>query len=236
MTQERIMQGDIDLNLIKKTNAVFCHDLSNPLSIIRMTVQELLKSSVDGKTQNMESMRPLLQMAFDATQRITTLIQSMQVFSGQPVESLMFSEVPIQKILEDSFTSSQSTLKKYGSQILPLKESPSIPISCEPAYLKVAIHQLLKNSAEAGATQIEVHIEKKEEPKRVEITVTDNGQGISKEMISDIFTPFATSQTDKKGMGIGLYVAKTIIEKHQGTLLLKESKRGHTAFMISLPF
>ena len=69
---------------------------------------------------------------------------------------------------------------------------------------------------------------------RVEITITDNGRGISQENIEKIFVPFFT--TKEKGSGLGLSISKGIIEDHAGSSFTLESKVGQgTAIKITLP-
>jgi PAS domain S-box-containing protein len=68
-----------------------------------------------------------------------------------------------------------------------------------------------------------------------EITVSDNGGGISPDILPSIFDPYFTTKEEGKGTGIGLYMAKKIIEEHmEGTLLVNNTKEG-ACFTIVLP-
>lgn len=64
--------------------------------------------------------------------------------------------------------------------------------------------------------------------------VIDNGVGISKERLSEIFEPFYSSKKDK-GTGLGLFITKEIIEKHGGKIFVKSDKNRGTEFMIEIP-
>jgi signal transduction histidine kinase len=68
-----------------------------------------------------------------------------------------------------------------------------------------------------------------------EITVSDNGGGISPDILPSIFDPYFTTKEEGKGTGIGLYMAKKIIEEHmEGALLVNNTKEG-ACFTIVLP-
>jgi signal transduction histidine kinase len=69
--------------------------------------------------------------------------------------------------------------------------------------------------------------------KRVEILVRDGGPGLAPDSAGRIFEPFFT--TKDKGMGIGLYLAKRIVEAHGGTIGARDPEGGGTEFRIELP-
>jgi signal transduction histidine kinase len=67
------------------------------------------------------------------------------------------------------------------------------------------------------------------------VLIKDNGCGIPKQIIDRIFDPFFTTKDQGKGTGLGLGIAKGIIEKHNGKIIV-ESEAGNTTFKILLPF
>ena len=69
----------------------------------------------------------------------------------------------------------------------------------------------------------------------IEITVKDNGLGISDENLERIFTPFWTTKNAANGVGVGLFFSKQRIEKYHGTLTAKSSEGEWTEFTITLP-
>ena len=96
------------------------------------------------------------------------------------------------------------------------------------------IENLLKNSLDAINGKGTILIKIKDYPSRVIIDVTDSGKGISKPNIRKVFKPGFT--TKKRGWGLGLSLAKRIIEKyHSGQLFVKSSESGKgTTFRIIL--
>ena len=102
-------------------------------------------------------------------------------------------------------------------------------------HFENAISNLIDNALKYGGNKIEVAIV--QTPKRIEITVEDNGLGIEKSQREKIFEQFYRIPKgnihDVKGFGIGLYYAKKIIEKHNGTLELV-SNTNKTIFKIAI--
>jgi two-component system phosphate regulon sensor histidine kinase PhoR len=102
-------------------------------------------------------------------------------------------------------------------------------------HFENAISNLIDNALKYGGNKVEVAIV--QTPKRIEITVEDNGLGIEKSQREKIFEQFYRIPKgnihDVKGFGIGLYYAKKIIEKHNGTLELV-SNTNKTIFKIAI--
>jgi signal transduction histidine kinase len=83
---------------------------------------------------------------------------------------------------------------------------------------------------EKGLITIELHQNGKNE---LEILFTDNGKGIKKEHLSQIFNPFFTTRS--RGTGLGLSICKKIIEAHKGSIEVESEEKEGTAFTIQLP-
>ena len=69
--------------------------------------------------------------------------------------------------------------------------------------------------------------------KFAELSVSDRGSGIAEDKLKEIFEPFFTSKAD--GMGMGLSIARTIIEAHNGMISAKNRDHGGASFRIRLP-
>jgi len=66
-----------------------------------------------------------------------------------------------------------------------------------------------------------------------ELSVSDRGSGIPEDKLKEVFEPFFTSKAE--GMGMGLSIARTIIEAHHGLISAKNRNRGGASFRIRLP-
>ncbi|HDZ27149.1 MAG TPA: sensor histidine kinase [Candidatus Aminicenantes bacterium] len=108
-----------------------------------------------------------------------------------------------------------------------------------PAYIDAdkiqeVILNLMLNSISAINKKGHITIDLRERNKRgLEIILSDNGKGIKKEILSQIFNPFFT--TKKRGTGLGLSICKKIIMAHKGSIEVKSQERKGTTFTIRLP-
>ncbi|OOP67270.1 PAS domain-containing sensor histidine kinase, partial [Heyndrickxia oleronia] len=109
-----------------------------------------------------------------------------------------------------------------------------IQISCNEAKIKQLFINIIKNAIESmkNGGKLIVRIEERKK-QYVNISISDEGCGISKEMLHKIGTPFFT--TKKSGNGLGLMICKNIIEEHNGSLTVESVLNKGTTFIIRLP-
>jgi len=107
-----------------------------------------------------------------------------------------------------------------------------VRLSGDRELLGQALLNVLKNAVEAAA-DTPVRVEGLRSGRSVEILVRDGGPGLTAEARALLFEPFYT--TKAKGMGIGLYLTKRIIEAHGGTIKVLDRAGEGTEFRIELP-
>ncbi len=95
-----------------------------------------------------------------------------------------------------------------------------------------ALHNLLSNSIEAGSGGV-ISIKAHQRKKKVLIKIEDSGQGIAEEDMQHIFEPFFSRK--RKGLGIGLYLTKKIVEAHEGKIQVQSKIGLGTTFLIQIP-
>jgi PAS domain S-box-containing protein len=106
-----------------------------------------------------------------------------------------------------------------------------------PGEIRQVVANLIANAIDASDAGGEIRVTVKQQGEDVMIRVTDQGTGISKESLDHLFEPFFTTKKEL-GTGLGLWVSRGLIDKHNGTLTLetKTGERDHgTAFTILLP-
>lgn len=117
-----------------------------------------------------------------------------------------------------------------------LRTTPAQPIQLElaPPLIEWVIENILKNALDALEETGSIYIDVVEEKEQVHIDLTDTGKGIEPELQHELFEPGVS--TKKRGWGLGLTLAKRIVEQyHSGKLLLKQSTPGKgSTFRISL--
>jgi signal transduction histidine kinase len=142
----------------------------------------------------------------------------------------------------------ESVLKLYGNKL----EAKNIAVKrsfdgCPPAEgvvgeLRQAVSNLIANAIDAveegGAIAVGVHTAPGDDGGMLEITVVDDGPGIAEDHLDRIFEPFFTTKKDV-GTGLGLWAAKSIVERHGGRICACPQNQGDGAhgatFTIQLP-
>ncbi len=109
------------------------------------------------------------------------------------------------------------------------------PYSCFPAKLNQVVLNLVNNAIDATPRGGEVSVRTREHDGFVEITVSDNGEGISEENLSKIFDPFFTTKPVGKGTGLGLSISYRIIMEHRGTITVRRNETAGVTFLIRIP-
>ncbi|OVE82552.1 hypothetical protein BVY04_00670, partial [bacterium M21] len=116
------------------------------------------------------------------------------------------------------------------------KELAELPlISCNPCELNHALMALLVNSAQAITESGEIRITTEVAEEELIITIQDTGCGIDSSHTEEIFTPFFTTKDKTKHPGLGLVIAKDIIERHQGKIGVASSDDSGTTVTIVFP-
>ncbi|MFZ1661139.1 MAG: HAMP domain-containing sensor histidine kinase [Paracoccaceae bacterium] len=101
-----------------------------------------------------------------------------------------------------------------------------VPIPLASDGLRIVLTHLIENAVEHGATQIDLHTTEHREGPR--LTISDNGSGISPGNRERVFTPFFTTKREKGGTGMGLAIARTLLQAHGGSIVLGDSQKGAT--------
>jgi two-component system, NtrC family, sensor kinase len=122
---------------------------------------------------------------------------------------------------------------KYGVEIIK-NYQPLPQILCYPDELNQVWTNLIHNALQAMNYQGELIIDTSCNQAEIEIKITDNGKGISEDILPKIFQPFFTTKPPGEGSGLGLDIVKKIIDKHQATITVS-SIPGQTSFTVSLP-
>jgi signal transduction histidine kinase len=119
-------------------------------------------------------------------------------------------------------------------------DAPAIAVICDPARLHQVITNLLANAIKFTPDGGRVGIRFARQGAYAEITVSDTGRGIPTEFLPHIFEPFRQAGTDQAtahdGLGLGLTIARHIIERHEGKIHAESLGEGMgTKFTITLP-
>ena len=217
-----------NLALIGEVVSSIAHNLSNPLNIISGNADYLLLDKKEGDETYEE-----LKVILDETTRITKSIRQLLNFS-RPVK-LMKELSNINEILTivvsqvDYFTEN----KKIQIKKVLSKKLPSVKVDKD--QIKDLITNLMNNAVQAISREGEISINTLRNGNHIEIKISDNGIGISKENLDKIFNPFFSTKGYGKGTGLGLAFAQRVVKEHDGSIEVESLEGKGTTFKILLP-
>lgn len=230
-----------ELTRVNRTRDLFLatvsHEMRTPLSALSMRVELLLRTSKE-LPEPVES--ALLAMRVHVRQEaamIDDLIDAARTLTGQM--SIERTALSLGRVVRDAVSTIEGHAheKSILFSITPADRGDNITIAADGRRLQQVLWNLLLNAIKftpAGGS-IRVLIAKNES--HVEMSVTDSGQGISAHDLQHVFGAF-TLQTEGNatGLGLGLYIARRIIELHGGTLTVTSPGRDKgSTFTIRLP-
>jgi signal transduction histidine kinase len=213
---------------IGQLSACFAHEVTNPLTLIRGHLRFIEES--------LAADHPL-RMSFDvidrASRRIEEMAKRMLDFSKKRTRQP--ESFDIADVISDALRFVQPYFRSYFIDVQVQLDPQLPPITGDRWQLVQAIVNLLQNAGDAmvGVDRRILSINAGVENEQVRIAVSDTGTGILPGNQSKIFEPFFTTKGNQ-GTGLGLYIAKQVIEEHRGTVDVRTSTRG-TSFVISLP-
>ncbi len=205
--------------------ATVSHELKSPLGIVRSTA-EVLASRIEKYAPGNEQ---LAQIVVKEAERLNGIVVEFLDFAKP--QNMQFKPQNINDICRSVLTFLQPELHKNGIE-LTTRFSPSIPLlPLDKDQLYRALLNILLNSIQAMPEGGElVVMSKGREHGGIELAIADTGVGMDEEVVRQIFTPFYTKK--RKGTGLGLPIAKGIIEKHGASVAVTSQEGKGTRFLL----
>lgn len=221
--------------------SVVTHQLRTPLSAIRWTISMLLNGDF-GRLS--DEQRTFLMKAYESNNRMINLIRDIvlvdHIESGKLVMTpQMTTSLP--DLLENLLVELQPLVKDKRVEVIFTRPgSPYPPARIDPANLRAVLQNLIENAVKYTPAGGKVTIACDTGLSgALALSVADTGIGIPKEEQSRIFMRFfRASNAQKKetdGSGLGLFIAKSILQKYQGDIRFESVEGSGTTFHVTLP-
>jgi signal transduction histidine kinase len=211
---------------------VVAHDLRNPLNLIQMTAELLLDEELPRPRKN-----EMLGIAIRATKEMNRLIEDLldtvRLQSGRL--SLAVEDVSVDEIIRQADETFRP-LAEHRRVHLEMAGKDGATVRADPTRVSQIVGNLLGNAIKFTPEQGSVKLRATPQDSEILFQVTDDGPGISADSVSHIFDSFwQARKNDRRGVGLGLAIAKTLVEA-QGGKIWVESKVDHgSTFSFSLP-
>ena len=224
---EKQMEKAEHLASLGEIAAGLAHDIKNPIAGMKGAL-EIIHQKTDDSDSNKEVFKEVLIQIDKIDQIIRDLLRY-----AKPKE-LYIREVPFEECVDHAVKLAQMQVKNKDIQFHVSSTENNIHASLDADKIQEALLNLILNGVaaipEKGAITINSTIQNN---KDLLITVTDDGTGIKKEQLSQIFQPFFT--TKSQGTGLGLSICQKAIAVHSGTLEVESEVGKGTTFTIILP-
>lgn len=209
------------------------HQLKTPLSALMM-YNEIMK---DENVEN-EAIISFLNKSEKELCRMQTLIASLLKMAklDAGIIELNKGNHILNDIIKQAAESFETRLAREG-KTFELKAGVKVYYPCDREWMLEALSNLIKNAVEYTSSEGHISALLEETPLMVKITVRDNGEGIHPDDLNHIFKRFYRSRFSQntQGAGIGLALAKTIVEMHGGFISVESELQKGSAFTVHLP-
>jgi PAS domain S-box-containing protein len=231
--EEKIKQKD-RLALMGRLTTSIAHEIRNPLSAVKMNLQLLL----NGSALSGNDLRRL-QIALEQSVRLEAIVNRMMDFA-KPI-TLDYSLIHMDALVGEAISLLKSRISDSGVTITRYNSSDPPSLMADHDQVLEALINIISNAIDAvdgmngqGRIDIKSRHEIKNNESFLVLTITDNGKGIAKEYVQEIFEAFFT-KGKKDGVGLGLSITRKIIQAHHGSIHVKSKENCGTTFTLSIP-
>lgn len=196
------------------------HEINNPIGVISAKARQLRQHLESNLPKDHEKMLTQIRSIESYSERVSKIVLGLRQFSRN-ADSDPTVEISCEKILEDTLTLCESTLKKQNIQ-LEKKIDPQLILNCRPVQISQVLINLMGNAADAlqNNDNKKIFIETFIEEGHPVIRVWDNGPGIPDDIAVKVLQPFFTTKPTGKGTGLGLSISHSLMKQNEGHLVL----------------
>ncbi len=217
-------------------SAGLAHEINNPIAGVKNCIRRL-KESPENITQNTS----YLELMEDAVNRIELVVGGLLNFSKKP--KLVFTQINLKEIIENVLLLSAFQLERSRIAIEKSYNYKPILISGSSNQIEQVILNIILNSIDAieekkdsiGNFPGKIHFNITQIESKICLEISDNGIGVPKEHIKDLFNPFFTLKKIRQGTGLGLAVSYNIMEQHNGKIDCNNVEKGGLIITLTFP-
>jgi signal transduction histidine kinase len=219
---------------IDAATAAIAHEINSPLSSITLNV-DVAQHELVARSPNIEEMRTILTDIGEASRRITETITSVRrLFKNVTDRPTMIN---VEDVARQVLRLLQNELQFNGIFVATEFRAEAPFVHTDPAQLQQVILNLSKNAIDAMTStpreRRRLNVGTRIERDSLVLSIEDTGSGVLPQYRDRVFEAFFTSKPE--GMGLGLAICRTIVERYEGRLILAKSSPQGSAFEITLP-
>jgi PAS domain S-box-containing protein len=213
---------------------VVSHDLRNPVAAVKMLSRALLRTVADGDTEE----RTNLELIAQAAEQMDALIRDLLDVNRLDAGKMAISATPVDPsvMLTDSLQTLRPLVEEKGIA-LDLQIQTGLPkVIADRERIQQTLSNLVGNAIKFSPAGSKIVVVARGDGSEVVISVLDNGSGIAPELLPRVFDRYwQSSRTDRQGAGLGLAIAKGIVETHGGRIWIESRPGEGTTASFTLP-
>jgi signal transduction histidine kinase len=239
--QVQVMRDETDLEAARRARdtilANISHEFRTPLAAQLASIELLQENLHDLPRARLEELvNSLSRGSLRLTRLIDNLLESVRIESGQL--TIRQQHLQLHDVVQDA-VELVGSLFAQRSQALGIDVPEDLPslVGDAPRLTQVFVN-LLANANKFSPEGSAVNVTARPVDGMIEATVDDAGPGVTEDERGSIFERFhrATEQEpEPRGLGLGLWIVKSIVERHGGTVAAMRSEQGLTRFVVRLP-
>lgn len=219
---------------LKDTISDISHQLKTPLAALFM-YQDIIQQ----ESGEEETVKKFAAKSVAALERMQTLVLNLLKIARLDADMIRFGsqEVKVRGLMEDIRSEFETRAQREGKEII-LEGSLACYTVCDRDWMQEAVSNLVKNALDHTKEGGKIEISWEAVGTGTRIQVKDNGNGIHPEDMYAIFKRFYRSRfsNDGEGAGLGLPLAKAIVEGHEGTISVESTLGEGALFTVFLPY
>ena len=240
-TLDRQRETIDDLTRVNRTRELFLatvsHEMRTPLSALSLRIELMLRTMPDLPPKVVSGLESMRVHVRQETGMVDDLIDAARTLTGQM--SIARTQVNLGQVLRDAISTVETFAhsKNISMRVTPSDYGDRIRLDADGRRLQQVFWNLLFNATKFTPEGGVIRIAISRQGEMVAIDIADSGQGIEPEDLPHVFGAFnLQQQNNATGLGLGLYIARRIVELHEGTLSVSSAGRGKGAtFAIRLP-
>jgi PAS domain S-box-containing protein len=218
------------LTVLAEVSAVVAHEIRNPLAGMVAGIQHLLTKSREGDERH-----EALQRMLKEGERVNRIIEDILLITRPP--HLDLAPCDVSDVIAEVLEQHEDNARALSVQVR-LYRSPGLPLvrgDQERLYraLATVVSNGIESMPEGGRLDVVVTGPTREGANYVELEIADTGVGIKQDEIDRVFEPFYSTKT--RGTGLGLVIAKRIIDGHGGEIEIQSEEGEGTKVLVRLP-
>ena len=213
------------------------HELKTPLTTVSVASSTLADSKIQMDKDKITSLSNLIRQQNRQLTQLIDRILDINIWEKDQI-NLKKRDVNVEELIKSKLEAFKLEYENTNFDLVEDINLMDIVVNIDEFQFSIALHNLLSNALKYGGNPPEIRIEAGSINETLFISVIDNGRGIDKEEQHQIFTKFYRGKLIRKnikGIGLGLFYVRKIVEMHGGTVDVKSKPGKGSEFTIMMP-